>query len=107
METDLSPLSRSPKNVSSPVWRISLLALLAVIVSLVFMTLHLQGNISYVLKHRGQILFTIVLVAFASGISTLLFQTITQNRILSPSVMGLESLFVFIQTLLVFFVQLS
>ncbi len=107
MATDLSPLSRALKNVSSPVWRISLLALLAVIVSLVFMTLHLQGNISYVLKHRGQILFTIVLVAFASGISTLLFQTITQNRILSPSVMGLEALFVFIQTLLVFFVQLS
>ncbi|MBW1253698.1 iron chelate uptake ABC transporter family permease subunit [Pantoea allii] len=107
MPTDLLQPSHAPRAAQSPVKRLWILALLAVVLSLVFMTLHLQGNISYILKHRGQILLTIVLVAFASGISTLLFQTITQNRILSPSVMGLESLFVFLQTLLVFFIQLS
>lgn len=107
MPTDLLQPSHAPRAARSPVKRLWILALLAVVLSLVFMTLHLQGNISYILKHRGQILLTIVLVAFASGISTLLFQTITQNRILSPSVMGLESLFVFLQTLLVFFIQLS
>ncbi|NNS06738.1 iron chelate uptake ABC transporter family permease subunit [Erwinia sp. JH02] len=66
------------------------------------MTLGLHGNIAYILRHRGQILATMVLVGFASGISTLLFQTLTRNRILTPSVMGLESLFVLMQTLLIF-----
>lgn len=89
----------------SPGYRLLLLAALAVVLAAVFMLVQLQGNIAYILKHRGQILATMVLVAFASGISTLLFQTITRNRILTPSVMGLESLFVLLQTVLIFFLS--
>ena len=86
----------------SPGRRLLLLAVLAIAVMTLFMTLQLQGNIRYILQHRGQILLTMVLVACASGIGTLLFQTVTQNRILTPSVMGLESLFVLLQTVLIF-----
>lgn len=86
----------------SPARRLSALAVLVVVLMTLFMTLGLEGNIAYILKHRLQILSTMVLVAFATGISTLLFQTLTRNRILTPSVMGLESLFVLLQTLLVF-----
>lgn len=89
-------------NALTPAKRLLLLAGLALVLAVLFMTIQLHGNISYILKHRAQILATMVLVAFAAGISTLLFQTITQNRILTPSVMGLESLFVLIQTLLIF-----
>jgi len=80
---------------------------LVVVLITLFMTIQLQGNIAYILKHRGQILLTMALVAGASGISTLLFQTITQNRILTPSVMGLESLFVLLQTLLIFVLDIG
>ncbi|MDU4093316.1 MAG: iron chelate uptake ABC transporter family permease subunit [Pantoea sp.] len=69
------------------------------------MTINLSGNIGYILQHRGLILATMLLVAFASGIATLLFQTVTNNRILTPSVMGLETLFILIQTVLIFFID--
>lgn len=86
----------------SPGRRLLLLDTLLLVLMGIFMTLDLHGNIAYILRHRGQILATMVLVGFASGISTLLFQTLTRNRILTPSVMGLESLFVLMQTLLIF-----
>lgn len=91
----------SPSRLS-PGRRLVMAGALVLVLATIFMTVGLKGNISYILMHRSHILATMVLVAFASGISTLLFQTITQNRILTPSVMGLESLFVLLQTLLIF-----
>lgn len=43
------------------------------------------------------------LTSLAIGLSTLLFQTITQNRILTPSIIGLDSLYGLLQTLLLYF----
>ena len=70
-----------------------------------FMTINLNGNISYILTHRAYIILTMmIIVAFAAGVSTiLLFQTIANNRILTPSLMGLEALFVLLQTLFLSF----
>ena len=44
-----------------------------------------------------------IVVGFAVGIATVVFQTITKNRILTPSIMGIDALFELIQTALVFF----
>lgn len=52
---------------------------------------------------RLRIVAAIVLVSTAVGISSLIFQTITNNYILTPSIMGLDSLYVFLQTLVIFF----
>ncbi|OTQ59958.1 iron chelate uptake ABC transporter family permease subunit [Gilliamella sp. A7] len=70
-----------------------------------FMTFNLRGNISYILTHRAWIVLTMILVAFCAATSTLLFQTVTNNRILTPSIMGFESLFVLIQTVVIFFID--
>ncbi len=70
-----------------------------------FMTFNLKGNISYILTHRTWIVLTMILVAFSAATSTLLFQTVTNNRILTPSIMGFESLFVLIQTVVIFFID--
>ncbi|MEH2920217.1 iron chelate uptake ABC transporter family permease subunit [Samsonia erythrinae] len=67
-----------------------------------FMTLNLGSNLSYILTHRGLMLTTMLLVAFAASASTVLFQTVTNNRVLTPSIMGFEALFILIQTSLVF-----
>lgn len=107
MRAESSSTAGLHKEPFSPVKRLGVLGLLVLALIALFMLINLQGNVPYILKHRGQILATMVLVAFASGISTLLFQTITQNRILTPSVMGLESLFVLIQTVLVFFLNIA
>ncbi|YCI28344.1 iron chelate uptake ABC transporter family permease subunit [Erwinia sp. PK3-005] len=92
-------------DFTTPAKRLIALSALALLAILLFMTINLGGNIRYILLHRGLILATMLLVAFASGIATLLFQTVTNNRILTPSVMGLEALFILIQTLLIFFID--
>ncbi|MDU6409663.1 MAG: iron chelate uptake ABC transporter family permease subunit [Yersiniaceae bacterium] len=98
-----APARRGP--LSLPAKRLLLLGVLAVCAAAGFMTIGLGGNISYILVHRGLILATMLLVAFASGTATLLFQTVTGNRILTPSIMGLEALFILIQTLLIFIID--
>lgn len=87
----------------SPGQRIGLLSLLCLIVLIVFMTINLGYNLQYILVRRGYILFTMVIVAFAAAISTVLFQSVTNNRILTPSLIGFETLFVLIQTVILFF----
>lgn len=84
------------------VWLLLGIAVLCVVF---FMTFNLKGNISYILTHRTWIVLTMILVAFSAATSTLLFQTVTNNRILTPSIMGFESLFVLIQTVVIFFID--
>ena len=43
-----------------------------------------------------------LLVGYAVGVSTVLFQTVTANRILTPSIMGFDALYMLIQTALIF-----
>lgn len=85
--------------------RLLILLIIALICIVSFMTINLKGNISYILMHRTWIILTMFLVAFSAATSTLLFQTVTNNRILTPSIMGFEALFVLIQTLVIFFVD--
>ncbi|WP_392553521.1 iron chelate uptake ABC transporter family permease subunit [Orbus wheelerorum] len=93
----LSSIKLSPKQ------RIGLLLFLVAVIMTLFMTINLGNNLHYILVRRGYILFTMVIVAFAASISTVLFQSVTNNRILTPSLMGFEALFILIQTLIVFF----
>lgn len=52
---------------------------------------------------RGTTVITLFLVATAQAVAVVLFHTATGNRILTPSIMGFEALYVVIQTALVFF----
>ncbi|MHA3946445.1 iron chelate uptake ABC transporter family permease subunit [Cellulomonas bogoriensis] len=78
------------------------LALLLVAATVAFMTLQARGAWDFVLPFRGVRLAALLLVAYAVAVSTVLFQTVTDNRILTPSIMGFDSLYVLIQTVLVF-----
>lgn len=79
------------------------LAVVALTVCLLFMTLGAKGSWSFVLPFRGAKLAGMLLVAYAIAVSTVLFQTITNNRILTPSIMGFDALYALIQTFMVFF----
>ncbi len=83
--------------------KLVLLILLALALASVaaFMTLGAKGDWSFVLKFRGVKLAALLLVAYAVAVSTVLFQTVTGNRILTPSVMGFDALYALVQTLLV------
>ena len=57
----------------------------------------------YQLPSRAKRIAAIVIVGVAIAVSTVIFQTIVKNRILTPSIMGLDSVYVFIQTSMIFF----
>ncbi|MCZ0963362.1 iron chelate uptake ABC transporter family permease subunit [Paracoccus benzoatiresistens] len=79
----------------------ALLALLAA-VSLVWMVQGIGGgNRSFILQLRGTKLAGLVLVGAAVGTATVLFQTVAANRVLTPSIMGFDALYVLLQTALV------
>ncbi len=81
----------------NPVWRLSLLALLAAFCAVGFMTLRVQTDWAFILEYRGPRLLAMLLVAWAIGLSTVLFQSITQNRVLTPALLGFDVLFLLVQ----------
>ena len=85
----------------SPVALWVAVALLAVCCML-FLTLNAGGHWDFVLPLRLSKLAALLLVAYAVAVSTLLFQTLTNIPILTPSILGFDALYVFLQTLLVF-----
>jgi iron complex transport system permease protein len=82
--------------------KISILAALSVILVLVFLFIDLGSNWDYVLPRRGEKILAIVVTGSVIAFSTMIFQTITNNRILTPSIIGLDSLYMLIQTVLIF-----
>ncbi|WP_026530471.1 iron chelate uptake ABC transporter family permease subunit [Haematomicrobium sanguinis] len=56
---------------------------------------------------RVEVLVTIAVVALCHSLSTVVFQTIANNRIITPSIMGFEALYVTFQTATVFFLGAS
>lgn len=86
----------------NPKTKIGILALVSVALIIVFLTIQSGGNWSYVLPKRGLKIAAIVLTAAAIAFSTVVFQTVTNNRILTPSIIGLDSLYMLTQTFIVF-----
>lgn len=83
--------------------KIILLGIISIIVILLFIFIGVnKNNLSYVVPKRSLKVLTIGLTAGAIAFSSMIFQTITNNRILTPSVLGLDSLYMFIQTFVVF-----
>lgn len=78
------------------------LAVTALLAAVAFLAIGLRGNIAFVLELRLLKLAALVQVGVAIAISTVIFQTVTGNRILTPSIMGLDALYLFGQMLMVF-----
>ncbi len=79
-----------------------ILLCLACLSAIGFMTIGARGNWAFILEFRGTKLLALLLVAYAVSVSTVLFQTVTSNRILTPSIMGIDALYVLLQTVLIF-----
>lgn len=80
------------------------LVVIAVLLAIVFMTIDAGGQWDYILPRRGKKLIAILLTGTAIAFSTVVFQTITNNRILTPSIIGLDSLYMLLQTVIVFLI---
>jgi len=59
-------------------------------------------NFHFFMPRRITKILAVIIVSYGIGYSSLIFQTVTNNHILTPSVMGLDSLYLFIQTFIIF-----
>lgn len=85
-----------------PKTSLMLLGLVVIGMIFLFLTYHTYGNWEFALKLRGKKLLAFVIVGLLTSFSTISFQTISQNHFLTPSILGFDSLYVLIQTILFF-----
>lgn len=78
-----------------------------VLAAVAFMTINAAANLEFILPFRGRKLAAMALVGWSTGIATVAFQTVTNNRLLTPSILGLDALYAFIQTMLIFVLGVS
>ncbi|MEV7289176.1 iron chelate uptake ABC transporter family permease subunit [Streptomyces sp. NPDC093252] len=81
--------------------RLGVAALLAAAASAAFLLLFIQGSFDFAIERRLTMFGTMAVVAFAQAVATVVFQTITHNRLLTPSIMGFDAVYILMQTLLV------
>ena len=80
-----------------------ILLLLVIVCSVLFLVYGLNPNsYQYALSRRIPKLIAIAMTGSGVAVSSVIFQTVTNNRILTPSVLGLDSLYNLFQTLIVF-----
>ncbi len=76
--------------------------LLLLTVAGLFLFYNMGSNWEFALRLRGIKVAAILVVACCVAYSSVAFQTLTNNRILTPSIMGFESVYLLIQTIIVF-----
>lgn len=83
------------KDLEIPKLLILLILLITAIILFLIYGIPTDANeflIIYILKTRYQKLIALILVGICIGSSSLIFQTLTNNRLLTPSIIGLDSL---------------
>src|SRR5699024_8580899 len=78
-----------------------ILSIIAILLILLYIFYQLTGNIGYILPRRIIKVVAIILIGGSIAFASTIFITITNNRILTPSIMGIDFLFIF--TMLFFF----
>lgn len=79
------------------------LLVIATVALIVFVTIGLnERNASFLLSQRVPKIIAVAISSGAIAFSSIIFQTISNNRILTPSVLGLDSIYSFFQTIVVF-----
>lgn len=83
--------------------KLIILGVIAIICILLFLFYNIQGSFSYAFPRRVFRVAAMILTGVAIAYSTVIFQTVTQNRILTPGIMGIDSMYEVVQTLIYFF----
>lgn len=83
--------------------KLIMLAVIAIVCILLYGFYDIKGGFDYAFPRRMIRVTAMVVTGIAIAYSTVVFQTITRNRILTPSVMGLDSMYEVVQTIIYFF----
>ncbi|WP_084130160.1 iron chelate uptake ABC transporter family permease subunit [Demequina sp. NBRC 110055] len=94
--------SRRRLTWSSPAVRIGLLGAIVVALAAVYLFTDIPGSFTFALRVRSLTIAAMAVVAVAVGVSTVVFHTITGNRILTPSIMGFDAFYMLVSTVIVF-----
>ncbi|WP_207902779.1 iron chelate uptake ABC transporter family permease subunit [Reinekea marinisedimentorum] len=89
-------------SFSSTGIRLAILCAFLLVSVTLFLTWNVKASWAFTLEYRGMKLLSLVIVGASISIATLLFQTICGNRILTPGIMGFDSMYILIQTILIF-----
>ena len=82
--------------------KLTALAFITVLFTFLFIGIGLDAsNYEYFLSRRVPKVLAMILASIAIAQSSLVFQTITHNRILTPSIMGFDTLYLLTQVLVV------
>jgi iron complex transport system permease protein len=100
--TFLDGARRATRQLRHPVAALLLLSAAALVMVALFLFTDLPGKWEYAVGLRTRTIAGMVIAAAAIGAATVLFQTITANRILTPGIMGFDAVFLAIQTLVAF-----
>ncbi|WP_243292518.1 iron chelate uptake ABC transporter family permease subunit [Bacillus sp. FJAT-47783] len=82
--------------------KMMILITIATVFCIIYLFQDLNGSFDYALPRRGIKVIAMVLTGISIAYATVVFQTIAHNRILTPSIMGLDSLYLLIQTFIIF-----
>ncbi|PEJ30329.1 iron ABC transporter permease [Peribacillus butanolivorans] len=82
--------------------KIILLAVVATVLTAGYIFWDLGPNWDYALPRRVIKIIAIIVVGCAISFATVVFQTVTNNKILTPSILGLDSMYMLIQTGVIF-----
>jgi len=85
-----------------PSGRVAIAALIALAFIALYLFVDLPNDWRFAIARRGIKVIAAVLVGSAVAFSTVVFQTMTNNRILTPSIIGMDSLYGLLQTAVVF-----
>lgn len=82
--------------------RLIFLAVLAIVCVLLYAFYDIKGGFDYAFPRRVIRIAAMMVTGIAISYATVAFHTITQNRILTPSIMGIDSMYEVVQTLIFF-----
>lgn len=84
--------------------KLILLSVVTILIILLYLFYNINPAIlEYQMTGRLRKAIAMLLVGSSIAVSTVIFQTITNNRILTPSIIGLDAVYMFIKTALIFF----
>ncbi|EJF86109.1 hypothetical protein ME1_01419 [Bartonella vinsonii subsp. arupensis OK-94-513] len=75
-----------------------------IVMACTVISLYMTWNVNiYTWSFRLTKLISLLLIAYAITVSTVLFQTVVNNRLLTPSIMGFDQLYILIKTVTMYF----
>lgn len=105
------PVSRQAENTKAAKGnnrKIAILAVLALLAAAAYQFISVDPKyFEFAMKLRAPKLIVMLIVAFAIGAATVVFQSVINNTIVTPCLLGMNSLYTLVHTVVVFFFTTS